>query len=97
MKTVSNMKWQKIADEYVALKRQLAPLNSRMGQLASLLKDGSPVRTIMRPKDYVLTIHEDSRTMVSQETILAELGESWFNKHAKVTNFRTIRISNEKL
>jgi hypothetical protein len=96
MKTKNTTKWQKIADEYVALKRQLFPLNARLGQLASLLKDESPVDSILREGNYVLTIHDDSRTMVSQDTIVAELGEPWFNKHAKTTNFRVIRVSDNR-
>jgi hypothetical protein len=90
------MKWQKIADEYVALKRQLEPISARMGQLAHLLKGESPVDTIMRQGDYIIHIHDDSRTLVSKETILAELGETWFRKHANVINFRTIRVSDNR-
>jgi len=93
MKTATSVKWQKIADEYIALKRQLFPLNARLNQLASLLKDESPVNSILRDGNYVLTIHDDSRTLVSQDTIIAQLGETWFNKHAKTTNFRVIRVS----
>lgn len=96
MKTATSVKWQKIADEYVALKRQLEPLSARMGQLASLLKDESPVDSILRQGDYTLTIHDDSRTLVSKDTIVSELGASWYNKHAHITKFRAIRISDER-
>lgn len=96
MKTATSIKWQKIADEYVALRRKIAPLNARMSQLASLLKDESPVDAIVRVDDYTLTIHNDSRTLVSKETILAQLGSAWFDKHATTTEFRVIRVSESK-
>jgi hypothetical protein len=95
MKTVTSVKWQKIADEYVALKRQLEPLSARMGQLAHLLKGESPV-DVIEGRDYAMHIHDDSRTLVSKDTIVAELGASWYSKHAHTTKFRTIRISDER-
>jgi hypothetical protein len=96
MKTATSVKWQKIADEYVALKRQLEPLSARMGQLAHLIKDDSPVDSITRQGDYTMHIHDDSRTLVSKDTIVAELGASWYSKHAHTTKFRTIRIDDER-
>jgi len=92
MKTATSVKWQKIADEFVALKRQIAPLNSRMNQLASILKEESPVDVIYG-KDYQLLIQDEARSLVTKETILAELGREWFDKHAEITNFRTIRTA----
>ena len=95
MKTKTTTNWKKIAGEYVALKRQLEPISARIGQLAHLIKDECPLDEITG-SDYIMHIHDDSRTLVSKETILSELGESWFRKHADVINFRTIRISDTR-
>lgn len=96
MKTATSVKWQKIADEFVALRRQIAPLNARMNQLATLLKEESPVNAIIREGNYTLTIHNDSRTLVSKEIILSQLGSAWFDKHATTSEFRVIRVSEAK-
>ena len=92
MKTAVSIKWQKIADEYVALRRQIAPLNARMSQLASLLKEESPADAIYG-SDYQLLIQDEARTLVSKEAILAELGRAWHDKHATTTNYRIIRVA----
>ena len=85
--------WLEYADEFVALKRQIIPLQAKLAQLCHVIKDDCPHGKLERKGDYQLIIHDDSRTTVSNETVRTLLGEQWFKKNASVALFKTIRFS----
>lgn len=91
--TAEKMRWLAYADEFVALKRQMIPLQARLGQLCHIIKDDCPFDKLERAGDYQVIIHDDSRTTVSNDTVRVLLGEQWFKKNASVALFKTIRFS----
>ena len=91
--TPQGAQWLAYADEFVALKRQIIPLQARLGQLCHIIKDDCPFDKLERVGDYQVIIHDDSRTTVANETVRTILGEQWFKKHATVALFKTIRFS----
>ena len=91
--TAEKMRWLAYADEFVALKRRMIPLQAKLGQLCHIIKDDCPFDKLERVGDYQLVIHDDSRTTVSNETVRTLLGEQWFRKNATVAQFKVIRFS----
>lgn len=83
--------------DYVTLKRQLSEPLARLGKLADRIKDFGIDKIELESdnKRIRLSIVNESRTLVPQDVIRDELGERWFAMHAKVTQFKTIRISEE--
>ncbi|NDE14703.1 hypothetical protein EBZ80_07215 [bacterium] len=83
--------------EYVNLKRELSEPLARLGKLADRIKDFGVDRIDLESDNgkIRLSIAHETRKHVPQDVIRDELGDRWFLMHAKVTSFKTIRISEE--
>lgn len=89
--TKAESRYLQIADDYAKLRRVLDPLQERLNQMATLLKEESGL-TEIRGKDYLIRIQKQTRHQVPQPIILREMGQKWYNGHCTNTEFKVLNF-----
>jgi len=95
---------QKTADAYVALKKQIAPLEKEMNRLGVILKtqndgEGEYIQEWknMYPDHYLLRIRNEMRESVPQPVIRAVMGMTWFDTHSVKKCVKVLTLTHETL